>query len=266
MTSVDDAILLALDVLRHRPSALISDIDGTLSRIVPRPEDAVVSEEVRGSLRRLARRLDHVAVITARQELVARNMVGLDGLTYMGSYALDAASVARLAESEIGLVKRNAEAILVELPGVILEEKGISFAFHYRNCAEPLEVRLRLLERLIPLAREAAGRIVEGKRVIEVVPQALPDKDRAFAKLVADHDLKGVIFMGDDGADSAVFRAIASRRSQGLTGLAVAVVDAETPPPLLELADVRLSGVDDVEAFLDKLCGVVDADLEWRDS
>ena len=104
-----------------------------------------------------------------------------------------------------------------------------------------------------PPPSEAAGRIVEGKRVIEVVPALLPDKDAAFARLVKEHQLRGAVFMGDDGADAAVFRAIAARQHAGLEALAVAVIDPETPPSLIESAGVTLDGVDAVEAFLDAL-------------
>ena len=76
-------------VLDQRPSALITDVDGTLSHIVPKPQDAVVSIEIKESLRRLLPRLDLVAVVTGRENEVARRMVGVEGLTYIGSYAID---------------------------------------------------------------------------------------------------------------------------------------------------------------------------------
>lgn len=264
MTSVDAAVHKAIEALRKRPSALISDIDGTLSRIVSRPEDAVVSGRAQAALADLAQYLDLVAVITGRPDDVARKMVGVDNIVYMGSYALDAASALQLTESDIGLIKEQAPALLAGLPCVTLEEKAISFAFHYRNCPEPERVRLKLLDRLEPLTKGAGGRLLEGKRVIEVVPDALPNKDVAFAKLVADRQLRGVVFMGDDGADASVFRAISGRRERDLSGLAIAVVDAETPPSVIEAADLTLAGVDEVEEFLDLLLAAIQRGIEWR--
>jgi len=258
LTSIDNAVRQAVSVLRHRPAALASDIDGTLSRIVSDPEDAVVSERARAALRRLLRRLDLVAVITARQDAVARRLIGLDEVTYMGSYALDAAANARLRESEGGALRRWAATIIGGVPGARLEEKDVSFAFHYRGSPDPWAARLALLDRVVPFADSAAGRIVEGKRVIEVVPALLPDKDAAFARLVNEHRLRGAVFMGDDGADGAVFRAIAARQHVGLEALAVAVIDPETPPSLIESAGVTLDGVDAVEAFLDALATAIE--------
>src|SRR3990172_3720159 len=40
-----------LPLLRERPFGVLSDIDGTLAPIVPRPEDAAVPEETRALLR-----------------------------------------------------------------------------------------------------------------------------------------------------------------------------------------------------------------------
>jgi trehalose 6-phosphate phosphatase len=173
----------AVAVLADRPSALVTDIDGTLSRIVPRPEDASVSTRARSALQTLVRQLDLVAVITGRPNEVARRMVGVEGIVYMGSYALDAASRVSLAESDLGLVRQLATGLLAEHPCVRLEEKEVSFALHYRNCDHPEHVGDALLEALAPLAESAAARLLEGKRVIEVAPAALPDKDVAFAKL-----------------------------------------------------------------------------------
>jgi trehalose-6-phosphatase len=48
------AVDAAVSVLRKRPSALISDIDGTLSPIVATPEEALVLPECRDGLRSLA--------------------------------------------------------------------------------------------------------------------------------------------------------------------------------------------------------------------
>jgi trehalose 6-phosphate phosphatase len=253
----------AVAVLADRPSALVTDIDGTLSRIVPRPEDASVSTRARSALQTLVRQLDLVAVITGRPNEVARRMVGVEGIVYMGSYALDAASRVSLAESDLGLVRQLATGLLAEHPCVRLEEKEVSFALHYRNCDHPEHVGDALLEALAPLAESAAARLLEGKRVIEVAPAALPDKDVAFAKLAADYQVRGAIFLGDDGADASIFRAIAGRRDQGFSGLAIAVRDAETPASVVRAADAILEGVDEVEEFLEALVTEVGSSTRW---
>ena len=247
--SLEAIVEQAAGALAARPAALISDIDGTLSRIVPRPSDAVVSEQARQSLAALLPLLDLVAAVTGREEAVARRMVACEGLTYVGSYGLDAGSAARVAASDLGAAKESARELLAAYPCVTLEEKDVSFALHYRNCADGETVRQALIA-LLEQATAAGGRLLEGKQVIELVPAALPGKDDAVANLARDHQLKGIVYLGDDLSDTAVFRAIATRRTAGQPGLAIAVVDSETRGEVRDAADATLAGVSEVEAFL----------------
>jgi trehalose 6-phosphate phosphatase len=247
---VEAALGAAVDALEARPSALITDIDGTISRIVARPEDAVVSERARMALSRLADQLDLVAVVTAREADVARRLVGLDSLVYVGNYGLYAAT-AGLAE--LAPVKAIAEALLNQLACVTLEEKGVSFALHYRNCDDPERARLRLLEALAPSTKAAGGRLLEGKMVVEVVPAGLPDKGAAIAHLTESHGVNGIVYLGDDVSDVAVFEEVARRNSAGQRGVGFAVIDAETDARVADGATHSLLGVGEVETFLERL-------------
>jgi trehalose-phosphatase len=93
--------------------------------------------------------------------------------------------------------------------------------------------------------------VIEGKRVLELVPAGLPDKGSAVSKLARERGLRGIVFIGDDFSDVAVFREITRRREEeGLPGLGIAVVDAETEEAVREAADAELAGVDEVEEFL----------------
>lgn len=253
MINVDDVVWRALGVLAHRPAALVTDVDGTLSRIVPRPEDARVGEVAREALRRLVPRLELVAIVTGREEDVARRMVGVEGVTYVGSYALTNTSLAAGSVAKIAAAKQAIEPFLPRLPGVRLETKDVSFALHFRNSPDPVEARSRILALLEPIAAVADARLMEGKLVVEVAPGSLPDKGDAFVRLMEDGGLRGAIFVGDDLADTAIFRQIKHRRSRGIPGLAVGVVDEETPREVFETTDVQLPGVDGVEAFLTAL-------------
>ncbi|MFM8594854.1 MAG: trehalose-phosphatase, partial [Chloroflexota bacterium] len=70
-------------ILRARPSALLSDIDGTLSEIAPRPNDAFVSSEVRATLELLADRVDVLGFVTGRAANDAVAMVGVGRAVYV---------------------------------------------------------------------------------------------------------------------------------------------------------------------------------------
>ena len=240
-----------LTVLRERPSGLISDIDGTLSRIVERPEEAYVSDRARSALTRLRNRLDLVGVITARPKDVARKRVGVEGLEYVGSYALRSGPSDEGANLEAA--RELVPSILARFPGATFEEKGISFALHYRGCEEPERVRGELLELIYPAALASGGKVLEGKRVLEIVPASLPDKGTAFSILTLERGITGAIFLGDDLSDVAVFHEIRRRREQGLPGAAIGVKDGETEAAVIAAADLTLAGVDAVEEFLELL-------------
>ena len=101
LDAVANVVDRAVEVLAQRPSALVTDIDGTLSKIVPNPQDAIVEVTVKENLRRLLPLLDAVAVITGREASVARRLVGVEGLTYVASYALDVANSSPAASPEV---------------------------------------------------------------------------------------------------------------------------------------------------------------------
>jgi trehalose 6-phosphate phosphatase len=252
MGAVEDAVEAALKVFTARPSALVTDVDGTLSRIVSRPEQARVEEAARRSLRRLSELLDMVAVITGREESVARGMVGVDTLTYVGSYALDATR--GLTFDQVAPALTRVEESLAELPCVELERKQVSFALHYRNCVDSERIGAELFELLQPIALDTGTKLLEGKLVLEVAPVALPDKGTALTGLLLENEIRGAVFVGDDLADATAFRELRNRRADGTApGLCLAVVDDETPQAVRDAADLELRGVDDVERFLDAL-------------
>jgi trehalose 6-phosphate phosphatase len=252
VNAVEMAVEAAADVLAFAPAALVTDVDGTLSRIVARPEYATVDERIKDSLRTLIERVSLVAVITGRSEEVARSMVGVPELVYVGNYALEGVAAQRLDEHDLQAAKETVRLLLSPFPCVEIEEKGVSFAMHYRNCADGA-MRNRILSLVGPVAAVAGGRILEGKQVVEMVPRSLPNKDTAVAHLLEERKIVGTVYLGDDVSDVPVFEEIRRRRSQGLPGLAVAVVDPETHESVLETADIRLNGVDAVEAFLQGL-------------
>jgi trehalose 6-phosphate phosphatase len=252
MRAVEDAVEAALRVLGERPSALVTDVDGTLSRIVSRPEDARVEETVRDSLRRMAGGLELVAVITGREESVARGMVGVDELTYVGSYAMD--STRGLTFEAVAPALLLVEAGVAEMPCVELERKQVSFALHYRNCVDAERIGSELLEMLQPIVLATGTKLLAGKLVIEVAPEALPDKGTALTGLLLEHEIRGAVFVGDDLADAEAFGELRNRRAEGRApGLCIAVVDDETPQAVRDVADLELRGVDEVERFLEML-------------
>jgi trehalose 6-phosphate phosphatase len=250
MMPADTVLSQCLEALSHRPNALVTDIDGTLSRIVRRPEDASVSAAATNALEALVPKLDVVAVITARDRATARRMVGADGVEYVGNYGLTD-EVPIPATEGVAAARGMVTPLIAGLAGVSLEDKQVAFSVHYRNCEDPEGIRLRLLELMRPVAAATGVRVMEGKRVLEVVPRDLPDKRGAFVRLAEQRGVRGVVYMGDDLSDLGIFVELAARRAKGqLEGVGIVVRDSETDPALIEGADAGIDGVEAVEELL----------------
>jgi trehalose 6-phosphate phosphatase len=257
---LQEAVAAAARALRRRPSALISDIDGTLSPIAASPEEAVVLPECRRALEALAARLDLVAVISGRTAAEARRMIGLDGLLYAGNHGLewwDAAhgyrNEAAAFEQEMrGLRQKLAEESF-GLPDVRIEDKGVVLSLHYRGASRPDEVRRRILSLLASLLPAGHFAVAEGKMVVEVRPPLALDKGTVVERLVRERGLRGAVFLGDDVTDVDAMRALRRLRNGGLSALAVGVAGEGMPAELRRESDTLLPGPPAVAAFLAEL-------------
>lgn len=194
--------------LRQRP-LLAFDFDGTLAPIVARPADARLSQAVSARLKALATQLP-VAIVTGRAVEDVRGRLGFEPAYIVGSHgaedpddpAAGAAHAHRLDRLRGRLQARRAE---LETAGVVVEDKGASFALHYRLARQRDRALALITETLSP--RDTAWRIFGGKMVVNVTPQDAPDKAAAVHALVARCGAAGAVFAGDDINDEPVFES-----------------------------------------------------------
>jgi len=206
-------------------AALCFDVDGTLAPIVPDPADARVPETTRAELRRLAGRYGLVACISGRTSEVARAIVGVPELTYVGEHGLELEPAAGEWSERIHVFGASA--------GWPVEEKPFSAAFHYRTAADPAAARQRL-EEIEAAARAQGLRTRWGRLVLEVLPPVEASKRTAVSHLLEQHGLRRALYAGDDTTDLDAFSAL-----DGLElAVRVAVASAEAPTLLRERADV----------------------------
>jgi trehalose 6-phosphate phosphatase len=99
-------------------------------------------------------------------------------------------------------------------------------------------------------ARRVNMRLSEGKQVIEIRPPLAIDKGQALRQFAQRHELRGLIFAGDDLTDLDAFLEIAELRKQGLATLAIAVRHPDTPPELLRNGDLVVDEVPGMVALL----------------
>lgn len=74
--------------LDGRQPAVFLDYDGTLTPIVDRPEDAVISDSMRDAVRGLTERAT-VCVVSGRDRPLVTRWMGIDGLVVAGSHGFD---------------------------------------------------------------------------------------------------------------------------------------------------------------------------------
>lgn len=266
--TADSLAVACAKLLAVRPSALLCDLDGTLSAIAPTPLAAVVLPRHRAALAALRQRIDLVALLSGREPSVARAMVDLDGVEYFGVHGLARwTPLGTEVDPELApFAHRLADAVprirqLAQDRNLFVEEKGIAVAVHYRQASDPQTARQSLLAALEPIATETGFAVVEGRMVVEVRPPAPFGKGWRVRRLAEERDLQSLVYLGDDTTDVEACEALAAwrARSPARRGLAIAVASEEAPPPLLEVADAVLADVDAVGVFLSRLAELLRA-------
>jgi trehalose 6-phosphate phosphatase len=245
---------------------LVSDVDGTLSPIVPRPDDARVTPRARELLAALRPHLSLLAVISGRAVADVQARVGVPGLVYVGNHGLERWQDGRVIPAPAVAAFRPAletarEALEARLrPGMQVEDKGATLSVHTRQALDPDAADAEFGPIAEAIAAENGLRLFRGRRVFELRPPLEIDKGSALRGLVSEFHLEAVLYIGDDTTDVDALRACAGMRAgmqadlrdsvPACYGLGVGVAAEETPRAVLEAADVLADGVSGVEELL----------------
>jgi trehalose 6-phosphate phosphatase len=263
--SVPDFTATPLRDLRDRPgqSGVLIDFDGTLAPIVDDPAEARPLPAVVEALQRLARRYRRVAVVSGRPAGFLVEQLGLGrsaashepSVVASGLYGLEWAGsggvVHTRPEAEpwrdvVDQVERAARAVAP--PGMLVEHKGLTVAFHWRTATAQAGWARSFAEQA---ARESHLELHPGKMNIELRPPLPADKGTVVTELC--RELGAGCFVGDDRGDLAAFAALDRLATQGMVTCKVAVASAEIPPELRAAADLVVDGPEGVVALLEWL-------------
>ena len=247
-----DAVTDILAEAADRPVAVFLDYDGTLTPIVARPEDAMLSDAMRRTLDHLARTRP-TAVISGRDVTDVRERVALDNVIYAGSHGLDMLlsdgerHSADDAEAFLPELERAASLLrdrLAPIEGAIVERKRFAIAAHYRLVAPDA---VATIEAAVDEALRQSTRLRKrgGKRVFELLPDIDWNKGAAVRWLLGNQpgETPMPIYIGDDLTDEDAFHALRA------VGVGIAVMD--TPSPTA--ARYSLPDTDAVRVFLERL-------------
>lgn len=236
---------------------LITDMDGTISHVVPIPTMARPTDRSRELLATLAEKLALVAVISGRGAGDLRQRVSLPQLVYVGNHGLERWSnggvvIDPLVEPHLPLLRRAHDLIAPLVPeGGFLEDKTATLSLHYRGVADPEQTARELRPQLEQITAAEGLRLFPGRMIFEVRPELDLNKGTAFRQLVQENELDAAIYIGDDITDVDAMLAARDLREQGgCYGLAVGVAADETPQAVYEAADWMVQGVAGVEELL----------------
>ncbi len=256
----------ALAPLRADPAraGILLDIDGTLAPIVRHADDAHVPEPTRAQLIAVANRYAVVGCISGRQAQVARRIVALGTIAYVGNHGSELLRPGggeveidpEIAEHEPAVRRFAHEAYTRELQRlrVRFEDKQAIVGFHWRGA--PDEAAAEEAVRAVAERAEAEGLYIHwGRKILEVRPPVAIDKGRGVRRLLGGRDLAAGLYVGDDRTDIDAFDGLHALVDEGelAAAVCVGVRSDETPPELEEAADVLVDGPVGVRELLTAL-------------
>jgi trehalose 6-phosphate phosphatase len=213
LPEVDSRIRLAERV------ALFLDFDGTLAPIVADPATAQMSDAVRDALQRIVERDSILTTIIsgrAVEDLYVR--IRVDNLIYSGNHGLEIFGrglrfVEPEADARREQLRRLTELLagrLRHIPGVIVEEKGLTTSIHYRQAAES---DLPAIEQAVRASVATAGawfRLGVGREIFEIVPRTGWHKGAAVKWILKKFEDDGYlpVYIGDDNSDEDAFAVL----------------------------------------------------------
>ncbi|MGZ4276768.1 MAG: trehalose-phosphatase [Solirubrobacteraceae bacterium] len=247
-------------------AAVLLDVDGVLAPIVRHADDAHVPEPTRVPLIKVAKRYGLVACVSGRRAAVARRIVSLGSITYVGNHGAEILRGGRSEAEQEPEIAAWSERMAAFADGahsdeldrlrVRTEDKDVIRAFHWRGA--PDEAAAEAAVREIAQAAENDGFVTHwGRKVLEVRPPVALDKGRGVRQLLLGARMRTALYTGDDRTDVDAFDALRALVAEGIleTAVCIGVRSEETPSELEAGADVLVDGPTGVRDLLTALAG-----------
>lgn len=240
-----------------RPLLLLCDFDGTLCEFDPDPSAVFLPDRRRNVLNDLVSRGASIGIVSGRRIEDIRSRVGDLNAAYLAGFhgfEIDGPRQSFVHPSFIAaqaLIREAAAAlvpVLRTLPGVFIEDKGLSLALHYRDATAAAQVvaQSRFSQIVRPAIASGELRILPGSCVVELLPNVAWHKGSAVRWIREDVErARGPVataYIGDDVTDEDAFAVL------GATDTSVGSSDR------VSVAEFGVAGPSGVEALLRALC------------
>jgi alpha,alpha-trehalose-phosphate synthase [UDP-forming]/trehalose-phosphatase len=232
--------------IRIKKLFVFLDYDGTLAPLAESPDKAHMTDDMRVLLGRIKDRMP-VAVISGRSLRDLRDRVGIEGIICAGNHGAEIWDGERTvlcpgsagSRRELQELLNALRAALTPIPGVLIEDKGLTASVHFRQVEEDDLGDFFHLFDLTTKKYENLFRITSGKKVFEIRPHGAWNKGDAVSWIIATMGGERMpLYAGDDVTDEDAFRAI------GESGISVSVGECTG-------ADYSLKGQEEVKPLLE---------------
>lgn len=207
-----------------RPLAVLLDFDGTLAPLADRPELVQLPDRMRLLLERIAATPKTlVAVVSGRALTDIRHRIRIEGIVYVGNHGLEIEGPEWTWTLEQAQHARDTIAGCIDalrrrlrgVPGVWVEDKGLTASVHYRLTPylRIEEVRRAVMEEVTRMPQRTVT-VHQGKKTLEIRPEVLWDKGSAvrwvLTRLFGEEwpTEVSVIYIGDDRTDEDAFLSL----------------------------------------------------------
>ncbi|KAM3236828.1 Trehalose-phosphate phosphatase B [Capsicum annuum] len=223
-------------IAKGKKIVIFLDYDGTLSEIVPNPEEAFMTDKMRMVLGEVADRFP-TAIISGRKREKVQDFVQLKNVYYAGSHGLDIEAPlnslkckdSNEMDNKIVLYQPAKEFLpekdkvlnllserTKDIKGVNIEDNKFCISIHFRHVHSK---DLGTVENVISvILKEYPNFLVStGKKVYEIRPNIAWDKGHALEYLLenlgfGNSDDVLPIYVGDDRTDEDAFKVLRKRR------------------------------------------------------
>jgi trehalose-phosphatase len=196
-------------------------------------------------MRLVRRRRVHVAIVSGRQNAALRKHVRVPRLKFFGLFGWEKSgrrALPRKTEGALAGLRRALAPLPAMFPGIHVEDKGVSFAVHFRGASPEAGRRVQAWIRGLLTRICIDFRLIQSNHACEIVPRHVRGKGvamREFTRGLLTPFLP--IYVGDDLTDEPAF--VALRR-----GITVRV-----GPVSRTKARFHLRNPEEVCAFLERL-------------
>lgn len=192
-----------LHSLAAQDTLLAFDFDGTLAPIVDDPASPAMRPQTRHLLAQVAQLYPSVVISGRPEQDVLRLLAGVTVWYVIGNRGLYPPAALERVSVDVARWEAALQDRVGRIDGVIIENKGVSLAVHYRRAADRERARAAIAEAAAALGQV---RVVHGKEVVNFLPEDAPNKGRSLDRVRRHLGCAATLYVGDDETDEDAFR------------------------------------------------------------